>query len=244
MRLTTLWSLALVALLLTAGCSPFDDQLPAPIHRLWNPTWRSVSERQQEYGTAARSRVAASFERAGVAYPPSRIVLLALKRERVLEVYAANPGAPMRYIRTYSVKAASGHLGPKLREGDRQVPEGVYDCEELNANSDYHLSLRVGYPNDIDWDHAVADGRTEPGQDIMIHGNAKSVGCLAMGDQAAEDLFILAADTGREHVKIVIAPVDFRRGERVAPEALAKMPPWTPTLYATIKAAMAELPKP
>jgi hypothetical protein len=74
----------------------------------------------------------------------------------------------------------------------------------------------------------------------MIHGGAKSVGCLAMGDQAAEDLFVLAAETGIEHVTIVISPVDFRRGER--PTRLKYRPKWLPELYTDIRQAMAPLP--
>jgi hypothetical protein len=201
---------------------------------------KTVIDRVAEYGPAAHHRIEPYFERAGVEYPPKRVVLLGLKRERCLCVYAAGPSGQYRFVHRYPFHAASGLLGPKLKEGDYQVPEGIYPVEELNPNSLYHLSLRVGYPNDFDRAHAAAEGRTDLGGDIMIHGGAKSVGCMAMGDSAAEDLFVLAADTGIENVKIVIAPVDFRRGEE--PRRLKYRPSWLPELYSNIREAMANLP--
>ena len=201
---------------------------------------KTVLDRVEEFGPAAHERIKPAFERAGVEYPPKSVVLLGLKRERKLCVYAAGPTGHYRFIRAYPFHAASGLLGPKLKEGDHQVPEGIYPVELINPNSLYHLSLRVGYPNEFDKAHAAAEGRTDLGGDIMIHGGATSVGCMAMGDTAAEDLFILAADTGIEHMKIVIAPVDFRRGKRVT--RTKYKPGWLPDLYADIRQAMAPLP--
>ena len=71
----------------------------------------------------------------------------------------------------YPIRAASGALGPKLREGDRQVPEGVYDIESLNPNSRFHVALRVGYPNAFDRQMAGREGRTALGGDIMIRAS-------------------------------------------------------------------------
>jgi hypothetical protein len=201
---------------------------------------KTVIDRVVEYGPTAHQRITPMFARAGVEYPPRSVVLLGLKRERRLCVYAAGEDGHYRFIHSYPFHAASGMLGPKLKEGDRQVPEGIYPVELLNPNSLFHLALRVGYPNAFDTAHAEAEGRTDLGGDIMIHGGAKSVGCLAMGDQAAEDLFVLAAETGIEHVTIVISPVDFRRGER--PTRLKYRPKWLPELYTDIRQAMAPLP--
>ena len=69
----------------------------------------------------------------------------------------------------YPILAASGVLGPKLREGDKQVPEGIYGAEALNPNSKFHLSIRLNYPNTFDRRMAQSDGRTQLGGDIMIH---------------------------------------------------------------------------
>lgn len=177
-----------------------------------------------------------------MAYPPARVVLVGLKQERVLEVYAGKAGeGALRFIRSYPVLAASGGPGPKQKEGDRQVPEGLYTIEYLNPNSDYHLSMKVSYPNAFDRARAAEEGRANLGGDIMIHGRDVSVGCLAMGDDAAEDLFILAARTGIEKIEVILAPVDFRE-RRLSTEAMGTLPTWTATLYPEIETALRALP--
>ena len=112
---------------------------------------------------------------------------------------------------------------------------GVYGISYLNPNSAYHLSLGVNYPNAFDRDMAAKDGRKNLGGDIMIHGKNVSSGCLAVGDEPAEELFVLAAEVGTENVKVVIAPTDFRRNGTVS---LPKGPDWVPKLYAEIASAM------
>ncbi len=194
---------------------------------------KTAQDRVAEFGEAVEKRVAADFSRVGVAYPPETIALLGFKQERRLEVYAGGHDGRNRWVRSYPILAASGTLGPKLREGDRQVPEGLYRISFLNPNSLYHLSLRVNYPNEFDRARAGKDGRTNLGGDIMIHGRRAPIGCLAMGDEAAEGLFVLAALTGIENVRVVLSPVDFRK-TRV--HALPKLAPqWTSELYVTIQ---------
>lgn len=199
----------------------------------------TVAERLEQYGPAARSRMEPYFKAAGIAYPPKHIVLVGLKQERVLEVWVSADGKQYKFLHTYPILAVSGVLGPKLREGDRQVPEGLYRVELLNPNSLYHLSLRVNYPNEFDLKHARAEGRTQPGSDIMIHGRAASIGCLAMGDPAIEEIFTLAAETGIENIRIILSPVDFRK--RALPKLETPLPAWTNELYAEIQAKLAEL---
>jgi murein L,D-transpeptidase YafK len=201
---------------------------------------RTVTERLQQYGAQARSRLGPHFERAGIAYPPKRVTLVGLKAERLLQVYAAGPTNGYHYVCSYPILAASGGPGPKLREGDGQVPEGIYPIELLNPNSRFHLSLRIGYPNSFDRAQAEKDGRTKLGGDIMIHGSSVSIGCLAVGDEAAEDLFVLAADTGLQNMTVVLSPVDFRAGAAL-PKAV-KLPDWIGPLYAEIKTRLADLP--
>jgi hypothetical protein len=111
----------------------------------------------------------------------------------------------------------------------------------LNPNSEFHVSLRVGYPNEFDREHARADGRTRLGGDIMIHGNAVSIGCLAMGDEAAEDLFTLAARAGLEHVRVILSPVDLRSSPRPPTRG---MPRWVPELYDRVAVELKKLPAP
>jgi hypothetical protein len=73
----------------------------------------------------------------------------------------------------------------------------------------------------------------------MIHGNTGSVGCLARGDEAAEDLFILAAEAGIDNVSIILAPVDFRT--QGLPEKIPALPPWAGDLYDAIKKELEKL---
>jgi murein L,D-transpeptidase YafK len=143
-------------------------------------------------------------------------------------------------VLAYPIKGMSGRLGPKLREGDLQVPEGIYYVEFLNANSRFHLSIRLNYPNRYDRAQAAIDGRTRLGSDIMIHGMASSIGCLAMGNEAAEDLFVLAALVGRENIVIVVSPTDFRRGE---PAQTIDGPTWLPNLYERLRAELRRYPR-
>ena len=201
---------------------------------------KTVEQRLEQYGEAARARLAPHFKAAGVSYPPAKLFLLGLKGERRLEVYAAGKDGRLRYIRHYPVLAASGVLGPKLREGDNQVPEGLYRVEFLNPNSLYHLSLRVNYPNEFDRQQARKERRTGLGGDIMIHGNAVSIGCIAIGDEGIEDVFVAAAETGLSGVSVVISPVDAR--SRAMPAT--KSPAWLPGLYARIAAEVKKLPAP
>jgi hypothetical protein len=202
----------------------------------------SIADRLAQFGESATSRLRPSFDVAELAYPPAETMWVVFKDERLLHVHArCGEGEEYRPIRSYAVLGASGTLGPKLREGDRQVPEGIYRVVLLNPNSLYHVSLRLDYPNAFDRRMAAADGRTNLGGDIMIHGRSGSVGCLAMGDEAAEDLFTLAAAVGHERVTVVIAPTDLRR--RNAGGAPPESPPWTRDLYADLRSRLAACPK-
>lgn len=202
---------------------------------------RTIADRVEEYGGVVRERIERHFRAAGVSYPPKRLLLIGIKQDRSLEVYGSNGGDNFRFIRRYPVLAASGVLGPKLREGDRQVPEGIYRIRELNPNSRFHLSLWIDYPNEFDRRQAMAEGRSDLGGEIMIHGDAVSAGCLAVGDSAAEDLFVLAALTGIENVSVILTPVDFRNGaEATLPNDSQS---WLPQLYAEIRSELLRYPK-
>lgn len=193
-------------------------------------------------GPTATKRLADRFEAAKAAWPPTEIGLVAIKDEKTLELFARSNGGPWRFIHRYPVLAASGGSGPKLRKGDKQVPEGIYGISFLNPNSRYHVSLRVDYPNAFDRQMAAKEGRKDLGGDIMIHGKAASVGCLAIGDEAAEELFVLAAQVGLPGVKLIIAPTDMRR--HPTPDVLPGQPFWLPRLYAEVQVAMSEFKAP
>ncbi len=202
----------------------------------------TIAQRVTEYGTAVQARLQPDFAKAGVPYPPQKLTLVILKHERQLQVYAQATGGAYQYIRTYPILAASGQLGPKLREGDGQVPEGIYGVDSLNPNSHYHLALHVDYPNAFDRAMARADGRTNLGGEIMIHGNHVSIGCVAIGDQGAEDLFMLAAKTGLPNVRLLFCPTDFRLAAN-QPEPW-NFTSWTPKLYEPLERALNSLPVP
>lgn len=197
------------------------------------PGRASIADRLDQCGPKSDARLIPLFRAKKIPYPPSSLTLVGLKQEKRMELYAAGEDGRCRFIREYPILAASGKAGPKLREGDMQVPEGIYHIESLNPNSLYHLALRVGYPNDWDREHAKTDGRTQLGGDIMIHGNQCSIGCLAMGDPASEDLFILAARTGIENITVILAPCDLRA--HPAPKLPPNQPAWANDLHARIK---------
>lgn len=166
-----------------------------------------------------------------------RMEILVFKKERLVELRAPGWDAP----RIYKMTNFSGKLGPKLREGDGQIPEGIYGVEYLNPNSAFHLSIKVSYPNAFDRARSREDGRENLGGDIMIHGGGATVGCIPIGDNAIEEVFYFAAKAGRGNVRIIIAPYDMRSG-RIA--ELEKSPlPWYGALCDEIAAALPHQPR-
>lgn len=162
---------------------------------------------------------------------PQKVSLLAFKQERIMEVWAFQENRWV-WIETYDILGASGVLGPKLKEGDRQVPEGVYAIIGLNPNSRFHRSMLIDYPNQFDREMARQDKRTGLGGEICIHGSNVSIGCIAMGDEVSEDLFWLASSIGMRNIKVIISPYDFRTGKSCD---LPSEPWWTGKLYEIIK---------
>ena len=200
----------------------------------------SVADRLVQFGPKVQARWQPFFNQKNLAYPPQKLLLVGFKKEKQLQVYASGSTQTWTLLRSFPIQKLSGRPGPKLRFGDFQVPEGFYRIESLNPNSAYHLALRVNYPNRFDRAQAEKEGRTNLGGDIMIHGSNVSVGCLAMGDEASEDLFVLAAQVGAENIEVILSPVDFRKSE-VAENA--GQPVWVKGLYAEIKKALLKLPR-
>lgn len=116
------------------------------------------------------------------------LYLRIFKASDELEVWV-EAGARYQRLRTWPICTWSGGLGPKLRQGDGQAPEGFYEvaAPQLNPSSRFHLSFNLGYPNAFDRAH----GRT--GDYLMVHGNCVSIGCYAMGDAAIEEIYTLVA---------------------------------------------------
>ncbi|MDP3562389.1 MAG: L,D-transpeptidase family protein [Legionellaceae bacterium] len=192
------------------------------------------------YGLQKEPELLTLFAKAHVAYPPQDIALLAFKKEQHIQLWAKDSKNEWRYVHTYPLTAYSGSLGPKLREHDRQIPEGIYRLTMFNPFSSMHLSMMIDYPNSFDRLQASKDGRRLLGGDIFLHGKSASVGCLAVGDQAIDQLFLLTRRVGLNHVQIIIAPNDLRR-EQPATNKFAQ-PRWLPQLYNKIARALSRFP--
>jgi hypothetical protein len=223
---------------LAASSEGLSQQQLQEMRAIWKGK-RTTEQVLERYGDLAEERLRPHFQRAGVAYPPERISLVALKEEKRMELWAWYVGA-WRHIHDYPILGASGHAGPKLRQGDKQVPEGVYRVLYLNPNSNYHLSMKLNYPNEADRQRAKGEGRGNLGGDIFIHGTEYSIGCLAIGNPAIQELYVLAARTGVKNIETLIAPYDFRRHKPIKRHT---DPDWVDGLYADLQARLQQFPR-
>jgi len=135
------------------------------------------------------------------------ILIFATKQEREFNVYIKKK-ADKKYelFKTYDFCYLSGILGPKRKEGDLQVPEGLYYVNWFNPNSQYHLSLKINYPNASD--KILSDKKT-PGGEIFIHGKCVSIGCIPLTDEKVNELYILAVEAtncGQAKIPVYIFP--------------------------------------
>lgn len=114
------------------------------------------------------------------------------KKEKELELWVKNKSdVKYTFLKKIAVCASSGELGPKRKEGDYQVPEGIYDIPLFNPNSSYYLALLVGYPNKSD---RILKTGTRAGGDIMIHGNCVTIGCIPLQDDPIKDVYMLCVE--------------------------------------------------
>ena len=121
----------------------------------------------------------------------SPIFIRIFKQESELEIWKARDDGRFYHFKTYPICRWSGKLGPKLKEGDKQAPEGFYQvaAHQLNPASRYHLSFNIGYPNAYDKAH----NRT--GTHLMVHGDCKSAGCYAMTNGLMEEIYALVRES-------------------------------------------------
>ncbi|MGE3646406.1 MAG: L,D-transpeptidase family protein [Beijerinckiaceae bacterium] len=145
----------------------------------------------------------------------SPVLLRAFKKESELEVWKMKADGTYALLKTYPMCRWSGQLGPKRREGDRQVPEGFYHITQrhLNPNSAYYLSFNVGYPNAFD----RANKRT--GSLIMVHGACSSRGCFSMTDEQIAEIYAVVREAfsgGQKAIQMQSLPF------RMTPNNLAK----------------------
>ncbi|HEX2555399.1 MAG TPA: murein L,D-transpeptidase family protein [Microvirga sp.] len=118
------------------------------------------------------------------------IVIRSFKKEAEVEIWKKAADGRFALLKTFPICRWSGQLGPKVKEGDRQAPEGFYAINpaQMNPNSSYHLSFDTGYPNAFDRAH----GRT--GSHLMVHGACSSRGCFAMTDEAISEIYAIARE--------------------------------------------------
>ncbi|MCZ8090439.1 L,D-transpeptidase family protein [Flavobacterium sp.] len=186
----------------------------------------------EKYSSKVNASLQNTFAKNNIDSNDFEMAILAFKKEQILEVVVRkNENESWKLLKMYPFTAFSGKIGPKLKNGDKQIPEGIYQMEYLNPNSKYHLSIKVNYPNAFDREKAKLDGRTDLGGDIMIHGKNVTIGCIPVGDKNIEEIFILATKTKNKHFPIIIAPHDFRTN-KTFPEIEAIS--WENELYENI----------
>src|SRR3954471_20456432 len=121
----------------------------------------------------------------------SPILVRLFKEESELEIWKQDKEGRFALLKTYPICRWSGELGPKIKEGDRQAPEGFYAITpaQMNPNSQFYLSFNMGYPHAYD----RAWGRT--GSQLMVHGDCSSRGCYAMTDDQIGEIYALARES-------------------------------------------------
>ena len=160
---------------LGAGLSACNDQRNMSSARAWAPIPSDTLSLMSAKGTDAHEPV----------------LIRTYKKEAELEIWKRRKSdGKYALLKTYPMCRWSGQLGPKVREGDRQVPEGFYAISpnQMNPNSNYYLSFNVGYPNAYD----RALGRT--GGMIMVHGDCSSAGCFSMTDNQIAEIYAIARE--------------------------------------------------
>lgn len=190
MRIRHLLLAGLVAPLL-AGCNDSLDSID--ISRVSNKVEYRLS-----------GKIVEEMHKKGMA-TTSPIMLRIFKEEGLLEVWKAKGDQRFDKIAEYKICAWSGRLGPKVKEGDRQAPEGFYQLTRanLNPNSKYYLAINTGYPNS--YDRSLGRG----GTNLMIHGACSSSGCYSMTDEQVLEIYALARDAfrgGQETVQLQALP--------------------------------------
>lgn len=146
-------------------------------------------------------------------YPPKKVFFRAFKNESKFEVWAMHPlKNKFQLVKTYSICKKSGVVGPKREEGDRQVPEGFYNINVFNPESNFYLSLGLNYPNTSD--SILTTNKDAPGGDIYIHGDCLSIGCLPLTDEYIKEVYLIAMmakNEGQDEIPVHIFPFNYSK---------------------------------
>ncbi len=154
--------------------------------------------RQQSPGTLLQELQTSGFK---LGQP---VLIRIYKQESELEVWLQRD-TKFEIFKTFPICKWSGELGPKLKEGDGQAPEGFYEvtAKQLNPNSKYYLAFNIGFPNAFD------QSMSRTGSALMVHGSCVSIGCFAMTDAGIEDIYAVvekALLTNQKSIPIHIFP--------------------------------------
>jgi murein L,D-transpeptidase YafK len=147
------------------------------------------------------------FKAKSLNYSGFHLFIRAFKKEENFEVWIKEKGKEeFTLLQTYPFCASSGTLGPKRKEGDLQIPEGIYHLNHFNPLSNFYLSLGVNYPNASD---KILSDKKHPGGNIYIHGNCVTIGCIPLADEKIKEVYVLAVEAranGQEKIPVHIFP--------------------------------------
>lgn len=142
-----------------------------------------------------------------------QMFIRAFKKEAVLEVWVKEKNAgTFALLHTYDFCATSGVLGPKRKQGDLQIPEGVYQINHFNPVSNFYLSLGINYPNASD---LILSDKKKPGNAIYIHGGCATIGCIPITDEGIKELYVTAVEAknnGQQKIPVHIFPSHLEPG--------------------------------
>lgn len=211
--------LLMVCVLWAVGIAwPLTEGYPSLLHWLED---RLISEREPQFD---RDRLRADLVAGGFVLGDEAHIRI-FKREKRLELWLRGGGGRFALFRNYNICRFSGDLGPKLREGDRQAPEGFYRVgkAQLNPNSRHHLSFNLGFPNAFDRQL----GRT--GSALMVHGGCSSIGCYAITDESVDEVYAVveaALGNGQDAVDVHVFPFMLTETALAAEGASSWQPFW------------------
>lgn len=186
---------------------------------------QSFKEKQLQFARVKEAHrlkegaVKSILQKEGLDQRSLQLFIRAFKSEEVLEVWGRDAvSEKFKLLVTYSFCTTSGILGPKRKEGDLQIPEGIYHINHFNPQSNFHLSLGINYPNGSD---KILSDKKKPGGSIYIHGDCVTIGCIPITDDKIEELYLLATEarnSGQEKIPVHIFPARLTPG---TPESLA-----------------------
>jgi TonB family protein len=220
------------------GAGPFEVEFSFDLSGKPKPLGLTVNQALKKFGPDARKRLLPHFQQMHVSYPPKHVTLVCLKEEDLLFVVAKDDNDKWKQVRSYTLVSRSGVQGPKLKEGDLQVPEGFYKITALDAMT--HLAMWVNYPNTTDRANAKLDHRTNIGGNIQIHAGIFSSGCMVLNNDDMAELLLLGHDTGCANIDLVVAPCNLVTKQPAVD--FKKQPQWLPGLYKDLKQTLAGLP--